>query len=159
MKRWVIAVPIGGTVHYRTFQGGMMRSILMRLTVVAVVLAAPVWAASSAAHPGTSTKAPDVGSPEWKALQAEYGEAIRARVLSHWRMPPSVVGNGRCTVEIRQVPGGNVVSAWADEDCPFDEIGRQSLEAAVINAQPMPYRGYEAVFSRSLRMTFEASGR
>ncbi len=62
----------------------------------------------------------------------------------------------RCKIVIQQLPGGTVNSANVSPDCPFDEAGRRSIEAAVRNAQPLPYRGFEAVFQRTINFTFTA---
>ena len=37
--------------------------------------------------------------------------------------------------------------------------GRRSVEAAVLKAQPLPYRGFESVFSRNLTINFRAEDR
>jgi len=49
-----------------------------------------------------------------------------------------------------------VNSAKVSPDCPFDEAGRRSIEAAVLNAQPLPYRGFETVFQRTINFNFTA---
>jgi hypothetical protein len=38
-------------------------------------------------------------------------------------------------------------------ELPYDEAGKRSIEAAVLNAQPLPYRGFESVFARTLNFT------
>jgi colicin import membrane protein len=43
--------------------------------------------------------------------------------------------------------------------CPYDELGRRSVEAAVLKAQPLPYAGFEQVFQRNLTLNFEAADR
>ena len=43
--------------------------------------------------------------------------------------------------------------------CPFDELGRRSLEAAVRKASPLPYAGFETVFNRNLDLNFVAEDR
>ncbi|TWR29546.1 protein TolA, partial [Xanthomonas vasicola] len=40
--------------------------------------------------------------------------------------------------------------------CPYDEAGQRSIEAAVLSAQPLPYRGFESVFQRNLTFVFTA---
>ncbi len=57
---------------------------------------------------------------------------------------------------IRQIPGGEVIDAQVDPSCPYDEQGRRSVEAAVLKAQPLPYRGFESVFTRTLTINFRA---
>jgi len=43
--------------------------------------------------------------------------------------------------------------------CPMDAAGQRSIEAAVLKAQPLPYRGFEPVFRRKLTFIFEAQDR
>ena len=59
-------------------------------------------------------------------------------------------------IVITQLRGGRVLSAKVGASCPYDEAGKRSIEAAVLNAQPLPYRGFEEVFSRQLNFTFTA---
>ena len=40
-----------------------------------------------------------------------------------------------------------------------DDAGRRSVEAAILRAQPLPYRGFESVFQRTLNFNFEARDR
>lgn len=89
-------------------------------------------------------------------LRAKYAAAIQQKVLAAWTRPDNVPFGQRCKIIIVQLPGGNVNSANVSPDCPFDEAGRRSIEAAVRNAQPLPYRGFEDVFSRQLNFTFTA---
>jgi colicin import membrane protein len=62
-------------------------------------------------------------------------------------------------LHIRQVQGGSVIDVQVDASCPYDELGKRSVEAAVLKAQPLPYAGFEAVFSRNLNLNFEAQDR
>lgn len=87
-------------------------------------------------------------------LSDEYAAAIQNAVTSNWLRPtnmPSVP----CKVNIVQLPGGDVMSAKADPSCPYDEAGRRSIENAVLRAQPLPYKGFESVFQRTLTFTFK----
>jgi colicin import membrane protein len=65
----------------------------------------------------------------------------------------------RCKLVIRQLPGGEVMDVQVSASCPYDELGRRSVEAAVLKAQPLPYAGFETVFSRTLTLNFEAQDR
>ncbi|MEO6364766.1 MAG: protein TolA, partial [Luteimonas sp.] len=42
---------------------------------------------------------------------------------------------------------------------PYDAIGRRSVEAAVLKAQPLPYAGFEEVFNRTLILSFDPQDR
>ncbi len=92
-------------------------------------------------------------------LSAKYAAAIQQKVLGQWQRPDSVPLGQKCQIAITQLPGGNVIQAKVSAGCPFDEAGKRSIEAAVLNAQPLPYRGFETVFSRNINFTFTAQDR
>ena len=91
-------------------------------------------------------------------LQGKYAEAIRVAVTAQWTRPESVPLGTRCKVVIRQLPGGQVISADVQPGCPMDQAGQDSLERAVLKAQPLPYRGFETVFARQFTLNFQAAG-
>lgn len=105
-------------------------------------------APSSPGQGGTSTD-----------LSARYTAAIQQAVLNQWQRPDSVPLGQRCRLTIRQLPGGEVTEVEFSSGCPFDSGGRRSVEAAVLRAQPLPYRGFESVFQRTLNFNFEAQDR
>lgn len=107
-----------------------------------------------AAQASTSQPAGNAGADA--NLQGEYAAAIQKAVLSQWIRPDSVPLGQRCTLSIRQLPGGEVVEARVAANCPYDEAGKRSIEAAVLRAQPLPYRGFESVFQRNLTFNFTA---
>lgn len=109
--------------------------------------------ASSAAPPPPGNQGVDTG------LAARYAAALQDAILRNWTRPDSVPIGQRCRIVIRQIPGGEVVSAEVDPSCPYDAQGRRSVEAAVLKAQPLPYVGFEAVFQRNLTLNFEAQDR
>jgi len=105
----------------------------------------------------TTPAAPMALSPaEMRALGAEYAEAIRKKVVDQWVRPGSVPLRTPCRVHLRQLPGGMIVAAEVDPTCPFDPEGRRSVERAVLNASPLPYHGYESVFTYRITFTFVA---
>ena len=106
----------------------------------------------------SSSSARPLGTPEGDAAKmAAYGVAITAAVERQWIRPDSVRAGQRCQVLIVQVPGGDVVEVQVSPNCPFDELGRRSLEAAVRKASPLPYAGFEQEFQRRLVLWFEPS--
>ena len=108
-------------------------------------------ASSSAPPPGNNGV--DAG------LEARYATAIQEAILQNWTRPENVPLGQRCRIIITQVRGGTVVKAEVAPSCPFDELGRRSVEAAVLKAQPLPYAGFESVFNRTLNLNFEAQDR
>ena len=116
--------------------------------------------AAQPAQPSASTAAPPPGNNGVDAgLAARYSAALTAAITQNWTRPDSVPIGQRCVINIRQIPGGQVISAKVDPSCPYDELGRRSIEAAVLKAQPLPYAGFETVFNRNLRLNFEARDR
>jgi colicin import membrane protein len=118
-----------------------------------------VTSAASNPAPATGPAAASGGGGADDGLLGRYREAIQQSVSRQWTRPESVPVGTRCKLVVRQLPGGEVVSAEVQPGCPMDEIGQDSLERAVLKAQPLPYRGYETVFNRTLIFTFEARDR
>lgn len=110
--------------------------------------AAPAQAAASSPPAGNSGVDP--------GLLGKYVSAIQQAVASQWTKPDSVAPGTRCKVVIRQLPGGSVSSAEVQPGCAMDQIAQDYLERAVLKADPLPYRGYEDVFNRTLILNFEA---
>lgn len=96
------------------------------------------------------------GTDSQTSLLAAYGEALRESIQAQWRRPDSLPAGATCRVLIRQLPGGDVLLAEAMPDCGFDPVGQRSLEAAVLRAQPLPYRGFEPVFEHQIVVRFVA---
>ena len=119
--------------------------------------------ARQAASATTSTSAPAAGPAGAggtdEDLTGRYAAAIQEAVLRQWTRPESVPVGTRCRVVIRQLPGGDVVSAEVQPGCAMDAAGRDSIERAVLKARPLPYRGFETVFARTLTLNFEARDR
>lgn len=118
-------------------------------------------AQASAPSSGPATAAPAAPGQGGTSndLSAKYAAAIQQAVLSQWQRPDSVPLGQRCRLTIRQLPGGEVTEVEFSSGCPFDSGGRRSVEAAVLRAQPLPYRGFESVFQRTLNFNFEAQDR
>ncbi|MCR6686396.1 cell envelope integrity protein TolA [Pseudoxanthomonas sp.] len=114
-------------------------------------------------RPAATPAPPSQGSPGQggtsEDLTAKYAAAIQQAVLNQWIRPDTVPLGQRCRVVIRQLPGGEVIDARVQPGCPFDDAGQRSLEAAVLRAQPLPYRGFESAFNRTLILNFEARDR
>lgn len=107
----------------------------------------------AAAPPPAGNQGVDTG------LQARYAAALQEAILRNWTRPDTVPIGQRCRIVIRQIPGGEVVEAKVDASCPYDELGRRSVEAAVLKAQPLPYVGFESVFQRTVTLNFQAQDR
>lgn len=86
-------------------------------------------------------------------LGAQWAEAIRGKIERAWIRPASARAGLDCTVSVNQVPGGVVVSVRVDQ-CNGDDAVRQSIEAAVYRASPLPAPADPALFERNLEVRF-----
>jgi colicin import membrane protein len=102
----------------------------------------------------SSTPAPRGDPDSRSAVNALYSVALKDAITRQWTRPESIPLGVPCQVRIRQIPGGEVVDVQVSAGCPYDQLGRRSLEAAVLKASPLPYAGFETVFSRDVILTF-----
>jgi colicin import membrane protein len=115
-------------------------------------------AAAQADAEASASPPPGTGGDD-SDLAARYAAALPCAVLRNWSRPDSVPLGQRCRIVIRQIPGGEVIDAKVDPSCPYDDLGRRSVEAAVLKAQPLPYAGFEPVFQRTVTLNFVAQDR
>jgi colicin import membrane protein len=92
------------------------------------------------------------------SLLAQYSAAIQNAVTRSWSRPETAKAGLRCAIRVIQIPGGDVISASVVSPCNADELTRSSIEQAVTKAQPLPYKGYEKVFSREITFIFTYDG-
>ncbi|HIY70526.1 MAG TPA: cell envelope integrity protein TolA [Candidatus Luteimonas excrementigallinarum] len=113
------------------------------------------------AEPSTgSTASPPRGTPDGDSdLAARYAAALQEAIVRNWTRPDNVALGQRCRIYITQLPGGQVMNVEFDNSCPYDALGRRSVEAAVRRAEPLPYAGFESVFNRRLNLNFTAQDR
>jgi len=105
-----------------------------------------------------ATKATTGANGQDDDLRARYAAAIQSAVESNWNKPESAQSGLRCTLNIAQIPGGDVLSVRIGTPCNADDITRNSIEQAVRKAAPLPYQGYEKVFTRNIRFNFKPDG-
>lgn len=91
-----------------------------------------------------------------RGLQARYIELIRQAVRRNWRVPPGVGEGIVCTVRVRQLRSGDVVSVVIS-DCPGGEALSRSLETAVRRASPLPPPDNPSLFEANLTLKFNTS--
>lgn len=92
------------------------------------------------------------------SVLGRYQLAIQLAVQQNWLRPETARPGVRCSIEIVQIPGGEVIQASVITPCNADDLTRRSIEAAVLKAQPLPYRGFESVFQRQVRFNFRYDG-
>ncbi|WP_407354167.1 cell envelope integrity protein TolA [Luteimonas sp. R10] len=116
--------------------------------------------ARQASDQAAESAAPPPGRPDGDSdLAARYAAALQEAIARNWTRPDNVPLGQVCRLYITQLPGGQVMSVEFDPSCPFDTVGRRSVEAAVRKAEPLPYRGFEPVFARRLNLNFTAQDR
>ena len=111
-------------------------------------------AADAAAQSDAAASPPPGQGGNDEGLRAQYYAAIADAIRRNWNRPDNISASQVCPIRIRQVPGGEVIDVQVSPACPYDEQGRRSVEAAVLKAQPLPYAGFESVFSRDLSIRF-----
>ncbi|HSG59028.1 MAG TPA: cell envelope integrity protein TolA [Woeseiaceae bacterium] len=85
--------------------------------------------------------------------KAAYMFAIQQRISRNWVKPPTATAGIECVVNIKQLPGGDVVSVNIGS-CNADSAVRQSIVAAVHRASPLPQPADPSVFDRDIRLIF-----
>jgi len=86
--------------------------------------------------------------------EAAYIFAIQQRINRTWVRPASFTVGMKCVLNVRQLPGGEVLSVTLGS-CDGDEAVKRSIEAAVFRASPLPTPADPSVFDRNLRLIFE----
>jgi colicin import membrane protein len=87
-------------------------------------------------------------------LANQYVAQITARIERAWIRPPSATVGLQCEVRVTQVPGGAVTAVQIGR-CNGDESVKQSIEAAVYRASPLPEPPDPALFERNLVINFQ----
>lgn len=82
-----------------------------------------------------------------------YYDLIRARIERAWVRPPTARVGLMCEVRVTQIPGGTVTAVSIGR-CNGDDTVRQSIEAAVYRASPLPDPPDPALFERELIFNF-----
>lgn len=75
-----------------------------------------------------------------------YSAALQNAITPNWLRPDNISDGAVCPVRITQIVGGQVISATVLPSCPFNDIGKHSVEAAVLRSSPLPYKGFEDQF-------------
>ena len=83
-----------------------------------------------------------------------YKAMIAQKVRRNWIRPPSAGAGVECTVNISQIPGGEVIDVRIAE-CNADEATRRSIEAAVFKASPLPEPPDPNLFERNIIFIFK----
>lgn len=104
-----------------------------------------------ASNPAGNDAAQEAGANE--DLKGQYEAAIRAAIQRKWQQLGQSSVRGKCILQFTQSAGGAVTTATTD-DCDLPTEERARLEAAVLMAQPLPYKGFESVFTTEIEVRF-----
>jgi len=85
---------------------------------------------------------------------ARWQAQIVSRIERAWIKPPSAQPGISCIVSVTQVPGGEVTAVRVNSCSINDAALRESVEAAVYRASPLPAPPDPALFERNLELTF-----
>lgn len=88
------------------------------------------------------------------AASASWQSAVQAKITRAWLKPPTARPGIDCIVNVTQVPGGEVTEVSIGE-CNGDQAVRESIEAAVYRASPLPSPPDPSLFQRDLRIRFK----
>jgi len=94
-----------------------------------------------------------VNAARGSAAEAAWLALIRDHVTRAWIRPPSARAGVNCEVHVTQVPGG-VVTGVQIGSCNGDAAVRESIEAAVYRASPLPTPSDPDLFDRNLKFSF-----
>ncbi len=86
-------------------------------------------------------------------LRAQYVAEISDKVQRNWLRPPGIPAGLRCSVRVRQLPGGEVVGVSIVESSGNVAFDR-SVEGAVRKASPLPAPPDPALFEREIDFIF-----
>jgi colicin import membrane protein len=85
---------------------------------------------------------------------ASWQAAIAAKITRAWLRPPTARAGIDCMLNVTQVPGGEVTEVSIGE-CNGDQAVRESIEAAVYRASPLPAPPDPSLFDRNLKIRFK----
>ncbi|HWW33306.1 MAG TPA: cell envelope integrity protein TolA [Steroidobacteraceae bacterium] len=88
------------------------------------------------------------------AALASWESMIAAKINRAWLRPPTAKAGIDCMLNVTQVPGGEVTQVSIGQ-CNGDQAVRESIEAAVYRASPLPPPPDPALFDRNLKIDFK----
>ena len=80
---------------------------------------------------------------------AIYVAQIRQKIERNWAAPGSADAELRCSVRVRQVPGGEVIGVTI-LNCNGDDAVKRSVEAAIYKSSPLPEPSDPNLFDRNI---------
>lgn len=90
---------------------------------------------------------------EESGLLDQYRRLIVNRIEREWIPPLSAQPGLECEVQVIQIPSGDIVDVRVGR-CNGDDAVIRSIEAAVLNASPLPRPPIPSLFERTLNVVF-----
>ena len=90
---------------------------------------------------------------EDSGLLDQYRRTIKSRIEREWIRPLSAQPGLECEVQVIQIPSGDIVDVRVGR-CNGDDAVIRSIEAAVLNASPLPRPPIPSLFERTLNVVF-----
>lgn len=87
------------------------------------------------------------------AATASWVSMIQGKIEHNWLRPPTARAGIDCMLHVTQVAGGDVTKVSIGQ-CNGDQAVRESIEAAVYRASPLPPPPDPSVFDRNLDIRF-----
>jgi colicin import membrane protein len=80
---------------------------------------------------------------------AVYMTLIRQKIQRNWNAPASANAELKCSVRVRQVPGGDITGVTI-LSCNGDDAVKRSVEAAIYRSSPLPEPSDPSLFDRNI---------
>ena len=93
-------------------------------------------------------------------VSSDYARSIFTIIQQQWEddsYNSELEPSSSCAARIVQMPGGDIVSVDILPECNFNKAGRAALVEAVHRSAPLPYRGFESVYQREIRIVLHAA--
>jgi uncharacterized protein len=138
-------------------------AIIHQASSASEAISAPSSSGAPLSLPSPEAEAADISPKEHENIPktvdssgqlASWEAQIQARIQRAWLRPPTARAGIDCTVYVTQIPGGEVINARLGT-CNGDAAARQSIQAAVFRASPLPAPPDPALFERNLEIQFK----
>jgi len=102
-----------------------------------------------------SDRANEIAAEENRLAAVDAGELavymalIRQKIERNWSAPASAGAEMKCSVRVRQVPGGEVIGVTI-LTCNGDDAVKRSVEAAIYRSSPLPEPSDPNLFDRNI---------
>jgi len=117
------------------------------------MMAFPLSVANPVATPASPT---NERVRELNQLARRYTADLAATVQRNWQPPVGTDASRACFVAVTQIVTGVIADIAIDDQCGYGDAGKESILDALLKSDPLPYSGYESVFTRRLVIGFKS---